>query len=1070
MAERVTEQEPVPISACPLTRRGFLKGSALLGGSLVLAERMQWIQDLVRRAESGALAAGEEYLLAKPENILYTVCLQCNTGCGIKAKLLDGVVVKIDGSPLTPWALQPQLPYTTSPFEAAKIDAPLCPKGQAGLQSAYDPYRIVRVLKRAGKRGENKWANIPFDQAITEIVEGGPLFKNVPGEENRQVTGLRELWALRDPKVAAAMTADVNAIRAKKMTVAGFKAKHAQNLDRLIDPDHPDFGPKNNQFAFVWGRLKAGRGDLISRFTRDAFGSFNAHGHTTVCQGSLYFTCKAMADQFVEGKFTGGPKFYWQGDVQNAEFVIFVGASPLEGNYGPTNRSKGITEGITSGRLKFAVVDPRHSKTASKAWKWVPAKPGTEGALALGIIRWIMENGHYNGGYLRNANLAAAKADKEPTWTNAAWLVKIGADGKPGAFLRGSDIGLKKEERKTKDGKSWEFDAFLVWKDGKAVPFDPNDDKNSVEGDLIAEPVVQGVKAKTAFMVLYDSATGHSIAEWAQICGIQTQDIVDLAREFVSHGRKAVADIHRGVAQHTNGFYNVLAWMTLNLLNGNHDYKGGMIKATTYGIGSGAFDVGKVEPGKTTPFGVSIIRHETSYEESTIFQGYPAKRAWYPYSSDIYEEIIPSCGDMYPYQVKAMFLYMGSPAYALPAGHTNIEVLSDPNKIPLVVASDILVGTTSLYADYIFPDLSYLERWEFQGSHPNIAPQVQPIRQPVMGPLTETVKVFGEEQPISLESMLLAIAEKLGLPGFGPNGFGPGLDFKRGEDMYLRMAANVAGGRDPVPDADEAEVKLFLQSRRHLPKTVFDPVRWEKVVGEKWWKKVIYVLNRGGRFQDYEKAYAGDQAANKYGKMINLYVEKVAKGKNPITGKLFPGVATSLPILDAQGREVTKLDEAKGYDLNLITFREIFHTKSRTITNYWLLQIMPENAIVVNAADAQRLGLKDGDRGKVSSASNPEGVWDLKGLGKKPMVGKVKVIQGIRPGVVAFSLGHGHWATGAHDLTIDGRLIKGDPRRSAGVHANAAMRVDDYFKNMCMVDLVGGSVSFYDTRVKLVKV
>jgi anaerobic selenocysteine-containing dehydrogenase len=339
-----------------------------------------------------------------------------------------------------------------------------------------------------------------------------------------------------------------------------------------------------------------------------------------------------------------------------------------------------------------------------------------------------------------------------------------------------------------------------------------------------------------------------------------------------------------------------------------------------------------------------------------------------------------------------------------------------------------------------------------------------------MAPLTETVRVFGEEQPISLESMLLAVAEKLGLPGFGANAFGQGLDFKRQEDLYLRMVANVATGKDPVPDADEAEVKLFLQSRRHLPKTVFDPARWEKVAGEKWWKKVIYVLNRGGRFQEYEKAFAGGQVTNKYGKLINMYVEKVAKGKNPITGKPFSGIASHLPILDAQGRDVTKLDETKGYDLNLITFREIAHTKSRTITNYWLLQLTPENSVLMNAVDAQRLGIKDGDRVKVSSASNPEGVWDLKSLGKKPMVGKARVIQGIRPGVVAFSLGHGHWATGAQDFILDGRLIKGDPRRGNGVHANAAMRVDDYFKNMCMVDLVGGSVSFYDTRVRLVRV
>ena len=29
-----------------------------------------------------------------------------------------------------------------------------------------------------------------------------------------------------------------------------------------------------------------------------------------------------MSDQFVEGKFTGGSKFYWQADTANAEFCI----------------------------------------------------------------------------------------------------------------------------------------------------------------------------------------------------------------------------------------------------------------------------------------------------------------------------------------------------------------------------------------------------------------------------------------------------------------------------------------------------------------------------------------------------------------------------------------------------------------------------------------------------------------------------------------------------------------------------------------------------------------------------
>ena len=56
------------------------------------------------------------------------------------------------------------------------------------------------------------------------------------------------------------------------------------------------------------------------------------------------------------------------------------------------------------------------------------------------------------------------------------------------------------------------------------------------------------------------------------------------------------------------------------------------------------------------------------------------------------------------------------------------------------------------------------------------------------------------------------------------------------------------------------------------------------------------------------------------------------------------------------------------------------------------------------------------------------------------------------------------------DVTIDGQVIKADRRRTTGVHANAAMWVDPHLRNTCMIDKVGGSVSFYDTKVNLLKV
>ncbi len=150
--------------------------------------------------------------------------------------------------------------------------------------------------------------------------------------------------------------------------------------------------------------------------------------------------------------------------------------------------------------------------------------------------------------------------------------------------------------------------------------------------------------------------------------------------------------------------------------------------------------------------------------------------------------------------------------------------------------------------------------------------------------------------PLSMESLILGLAEKLKVPGFGDNAFGTGLHFKREEDMYLRMVANIAGGDKPdgsekVPAASPEEIKIFEQGRRHLPATVYDLNRWKTIVGPEWWPHVVYVLNRGGRFQDYKKAYKDGQLANKYGKMVGIYFDRLVSTKNSMTGKPYIGHA-----------------------------------------------------------------------------------------------------------------------------------------------------------------------------------
>jgi len=1075
-----------------LSRRGFLKLSGVTGGAVALLGNMPAAQKALTHSRS---AVEGQIFESQPEDQIYTVCLQCNTGCGIKVKLLDGLAAKIEGNPYSPWTLWPHPAYETPIKEMATLEGGICPKGQAGIQTAYDPYRITSVLKRkpGTKRGAGQWETISFEQAIDEVVNGGDLF----GEG--RVDGMKTVRALTDPELAKEMAAEIKLIwdekdiDKKKALVEEFKVKFKDHLDVLIDPEHPDLGPKNNQFMFVWGRMKGGREDVVDRFVKGGFGSVNMNGHTTICQGSLYFTGKAMSAKWnaEKGSFDSGDKFYWQVDTANSEFVIYAGANLFDANYGPPQRVPKATDALINGR-KFAVVDPRLSKLAARAWKWLPIKPGTDAALALGMIRWMLENERYNKSYLAIANTAAQAAAGEPNYTNAAWLVKIGKDGTPGKHLRASEMGFLTPQTVQKDGQDMtvyvgadgvEFpgDAPLALVSGIPIPINVLDPNSApVVGDLFFSGKIGDFEVKTSLQILLESALEHTLAEWAEIAGVREEDIIVLANEFTSHGRKAAVDIHRGPSQHTNGFFNNNAWYIVNLLIGNFDYAGGTIKLSTYDR-KGA-KKGQPFPVMTmwgeeemTAFGVDIIRTGVVYEKTSLFDGsYPTKRPWFPLASDIYQEDIPSIGDAYPYPVKILMTYMAALPYSLPSGQKVIEILADTQKLPLFIASDILVGETSMYADYIFPDLSYLERWEFHGSHPSVPWKVENVRQPVISlPGWPTVKVFGEEIAMSFESVFLALAEKLGLPGFGPNGFGEGIPYIRPEDFYLKQVADIAfgekeDGSDSVPEADDEEMRIFTEARKHLPRSVFDAEKWKAALGndESLWRKVVYVLNRGGRYESFAKGYKGDIVAHPYGRLVNLYQEKTAASINTMTGKPYAGYTKYIPAgLSSTGEEI----KDDGYDFSLITFKTIAMAKARGISNYWTLSITPEGYLLINASDARKLGIEDGELVRVSSASNTAGEYDLKNGRKVPMVGKARVIEGIRPGVVAFPLGFGHWASGSSDIQIDGQVVKGDRRRAVPMHANGAMRVDPFLGNVTLSDLAGGSAVFYDTKVKLVK-
>ncbi|MFQ6039413.1 MAG: molybdopterin-dependent oxidoreductase [Candidatus Poribacteria bacterium] len=945
-------------SANPLNakvdRRTFLKSSFALAGAIGVTSMFEPILGAYAQLSPVYSIPGANPVDTDANvNIVRSICLMCHGGCGIQG-LVDGNgrLVKIDGNPYHPNTLDPHLPYETDPSTAER--GRICAKGQAGIETLYSPIRIKHPLKRVGPRGSGEWQVISWEQAFTEIIEGGDLF----GEGD--VEGLR---AIRD-------------------------------LETPIDPNAPELGPKANQFVFCSGRIEHGRKEFGDRFAKTGFGTINyRHEHTSICE---------LSHHVAYGLAFGG-KHHFKPDALNSKYLIFFGTTPLEANFPMVPLARKLMQFKKNGG-KLVIVDPRFSNSAAKADVWVPVKPGADAALALGMVQWIIDNKAYDANFLGNTTQEAANKNGESTWTNATYLVRLDDM----TLLNAKDAGLGGSE-----------DDFVVAVNGEPAIY------NSVDqADLEADLTVNNIPCKSAFTLLAERAREKTISQYAEICGLDANLIVQLANDFSSYGKQAVADFYRGPVQHTNGVYTALAIIALNLLVGNINWKGGLVVGGGHwhemgGKSGNLYDLSKLNPNAVSPSGVAVSREKAKYENSTEFKnnGYPAKRPWFPLTNNLWQELFAGIADGYPYPIKALMLNMANPAYSMPA--TNqlvIDTLKDTNKVPLFIAIDRVMSETAKLADYILPDVSYLERYSTSHVAPTILTKTSGFRQPMVD------KVFPDTK--LTEEILIEIAKRMNLPGFGDDGFGPGMPLNTPEDWYLKAAANIASEGDGVPGATEAE-------------------------------KVAYIRARGGRFENAEEAYDGNQVKHKYTKIASLYVEKLAKTKDSMTGQPFDGLPKYEPIKDAMGAQIQDAE----YPFQLVTHKLVYHTQSRTGgENLLLLGILPQNYVEINAADAQQLGIATGDIVRVSSASNKEGV-----------TGYARVTEGIRPGVVNIPHSYGHWEYGSKAWKVDGESTEVDKRRGAGVAGNLVMRIDDSIGSVGLQDLIGGSASFYDTWVKVEK-
>src|SRR5437773_5417351 len=160
-----------------MNRRRFLKILGVTGGGA---------------AAVSAFGIGPEptqklipYLVAPDDQIpgvatwYATTCRECPAGCGLRARVREGRVVKLEGNP-------------ESPINHGR----LCARGQAGLQGLYNPDRVTAPLERTG---DGQWKPVAWDDAIgrlaTKVKEArGKGIVFVTGHESGAFGELVDEW------------------------------------------------------------------------------------------------------------------------------------------------------------------------------------------------------------------------------------------------------------------------------------------------------------------------------------------------------------------------------------------------------------------------------------------------------------------------------------------------------------------------------------------------------------------------------------------------------------------------------------------------------------------------------------------------------------------------------------------------------------------------------------------------------------------------------------------------------------------------------------------------------------
>jgi cysteine desulfurase NifS len=215
-----------------------------------------------------------------------------------------------------------------------------CTNGAHSAEIAHDPDRLQHPLRRLGPKGGYEFERISWDDAFEIIVANLNKIKDESGPEAAAIYTGRGSFELA--------LCDV-------FQPAGVSISSASSV------------------LFPYG------------------------SPNTLGVGALCYVSFAMIAPHV----TFGEYYHTMDhDIENAELIVIWGANPATDS--PPLANQQIKRAVERG-AQVVCIDPQRNHTAREVGaEWVPIRPGTDGALALGMINLLIEEELYDEEFVRH--------------------------------------------------------------------------------------------------------------------------------------------------------------------------------------------------------------------------------------------------------------------------------------------------------------------------------------------------------------------------------------------------------------------------------------------------------------------------------------------------------------------------------------------------------------------------------------------------------------------------------------------------------------------------------------------